>query len=198
MTRTSYYASQALNRNLDDTKGLPVISQDLDSVRAYQWEITFFPPAEIEIPLGFSKPLTLAAKQVNGMQVSVEDIIVNRVNDVTYYPGRPSMGELEVTFDNLLKTKAGFQLYKFFQTIYDPATGHMTSTFLQNPGSFKTKIEVLELNGQMKPQTLIELRGAYPKSYNKAEKNYSTNEFDTVSVTFRYDFLFHRGDASPA
>ena len=195
MAKSSYYASQALNRNLNDTKGLPVISQDLDAVRAYQWEITFFPPAEVEVPISFSKPLTLAAKQVNGMQVSVEDIEVNRVNDKVYYPGRPSFGELEVTFDNLLKSKAGWQLFKYFQTIYDPTTGEMTSTFLSNPGSFKSKVEILELNGQMDPISLIELRGVYPKSFNKAEKNYSTNEFDTVSVTFRYDFLFQKGDA---
>ena len=32
-----------------------------------QWEITFFPPSEIEVPLGFSKPLTLAAKKVAGI-----------------------------------------------------------------------------------------------------------------------------------
>ena len=195
MAKSSYYASQALNRNLNDTKGLPVISQDLDAVRAYQWEITFFPPAEVEVPISFSKPLTLAAKQVNGMQVSVEDIEVNRVNDKVYYPGRPSFGELEVTFDNLLKSKAGWQLFKYFQTIYDPTTGEMTSTFLTNPGSFKSKVEILELNGKMDPVSLIELRGVYPKSFNKAEKNYSTNEFDTVSVTFRYDFLFQKGDA---
>jgi len=112
-----------------------------------------------------------------------------------YYPGRPSFGELEVTFDNLLKSKAGWQLFKYFQTIYDPTTGEMTSTFLTNPGSFKSKVEILELNGKMDPVSLIELRGVYPKSFNKAEKNYSTNEFDTVSVTFRYDFLFQKGDA---
>jgi len=196
MAKSSYYASQALNRDLNDNKGLPVISQDLDAIRAYQWEVTFKNlPSEVEVPLGFSKPLTLAAKQVNGLSVEVEDIEVNRVNDKVYYPGRPSMGTLEVTFDNLLKTKAGFQLYKYFQTTYDPATGEMTSTFLNNPGSFKTTIEVLELNGQMEPVSLVELRGAYPKSFTKAEKNYATGEFDTVSVTFRYDFLFQRGDA---
>ena len=195
MAKSSYYASQALNRDLKDTKGLPVISQDLDSIRAYQWEITFKNlPSQVEIPLGFSKPLTLAAKQVNGMQVSVEDIEINRVNDKVYYPGRPSMGELEVTFDNLLKTKAGWQLYKYFQTTYDPTTGEMTSSFLNDPSNFKTTIEILELNGKMEPVSIVELRGAYPKSFNKAEKNYATNEFDTVSVTFRYDFLFQRGD----
>ena len=178
MAKESYYASQALNRDLNNTQGLPAISQDLDSIRAYQWEITFYPPAEIEVPIGFSKPLTLAAKQVAGLQMAVEDIPVNRVNDIVYYPGRPSFQELEVTFDNLLKTKTGWQLYKYFQTIYDPTTGEMTSTFLNTPASFKSKVEIIELNGQMEPVSLIELRGVYPKSFSKAEKNYSTNEFN--------------------
>tara|TARA_R110001583_G_scaffold61815_2_gene182320 strand:- start:225 stop:812 length:588 start_codon:yes stop_codon:yes gene_type:complete len=194
MAKTSYYANN-LNRNLNDNDGLPVISQDLDSVRSYQWEITFFPPSEIEVPLGFSKPLTLAAKKVAGMQVAVEDIVVNRVNDVTYYPGRPSMGELVVTFDNLLKTKAGFQLYKYLQTVYDPATGEFGSTFLSNPGQFKTTAEILELDGQMDPVSMVKLVGLYPKKFVKAEKNYSTNDFDTIDVTFRYDFLFQLGEA---
>tara|TARA_R110000751_G_scaffold46598_3_gene104713 strand:- start:1279 stop:1869 length:591 start_codon:yes stop_codon:yes gene_type:complete len=194
MTRSSYYANN-LNRDLNENDGLPVISQDLESVRAYQWEITFFPPAEIEVPLGFSKPLTLAAKKVNGMSVKVEDIPVNRVNDIVYYPGRPSMGELEVTFDNLLRTKAGWQLYKYFQTVYDPLTGEFASTFLDNPGQFKTTAEVLELDGQMNPVSLVKLVGCYPKEFTKAEKNYSTNDFDTVTVKFRYDFLIQLGDS---
>lgn len=193
MTRQSYYANN-LNRDLNENDGLPVISQDLESVRAYQWEITFFPPAEVEVPLGFSKPLTLAAKKVTGMSVKVEDIAVNRVNDVTYYPGRPSMGELEVTFDNLLRTKAGWQLYKYFQTVYDPLTGEFSSTFLDNPGQYKTTAEILELDGQMDPVSLVKLIGIYPKEYTKAEKNYATNDFDTVTVKFRYDFLVQFGD----
>tara|TARA_R100001594_G_scaffold146036_1_gene196875 strand:- start:2277 stop:2864 length:588 start_codon:yes stop_codon:yes gene_type:complete len=194
MAKSSYYANN-LNRDLNENDGLPVISQDLESVRAYQWEITFFPPAEVEVPLGFSKPLTLAAKRVNGMQVQVEDIIVNRVNDITYYPGRPSMGELEVTFDNLLATKAGFQLYKYFQSVYDPRTGEYASTFLSDPGKFKTTAEVLELNGQMEPVSMVKLVGLYPKRFTKAEKNYSTNEFDTINVVFRYDFIMQLGEA---
>ena len=194
MAKSSYYANN-LNRNLNENDGLPVISQDLDSVRSYQWEITFYPPAEVEVPLGFSKPLTLAAKKVNGMQVQVEDIVVNRVNDVTYYPGRPSMGELVVTFDNLLRTKAGFQLYKYLQSVYDPATGEFGSTFLSNPGQFKTTAEILELDGQMEPVSMVKLVGLYPKRFTKAEKAYATNDFDTIDVTFRYDFLFQLGEA---
>jgi hypothetical protein len=169
MTKESYYANN-LNRNLNDNDGLPVISQDLDSIRSYQWEISFYPPAEIEVPLGFSKPLTLAAKRVAGMQVQVEDIPVNRVNDVVYYPGRPSMGELEVTFDNLLRTKAGFQLYKYFQTVYDPATGEFTTTFLDNPGQFKTNAEILELDGSMEPVSMVKLVGVYPKKFTPSRK----------------------------
>ena len=193
MARSSYYANN-LNRDLTNSKGLPVISQDLDSIRSYQWEITFFPPADIEVPLGFSKPLTLAAKQVGGLELSVEDIEVHRVNDKVYYPGRPSYGELEVTFDNLLKTKTGWQLYKFFQTVWDPLTGEFTSKFLNTPGSFKTNVEIIEMNGQNEPISMVKLVGVYPKKFSKAEKNYSTNDFDTVSVSFRYDFLVQKGD----
>ena len=160
MTRSSYYANN-LNRNLNENDGLPVISQDLESIRSYQWEITFFPPAEVEVPLGFSKPLTLAAKNVG---------------------------------DNLLRTKAGWQLYKYFQTVYDPLTGEFSSTFLDNPGQYKTTAEILELDGQMDPVSLVKLVGIYPKKFSKAEKAYATNEFDTVVVTFRYDFLLQLGD----
>ena len=184
---TSYYANN-LDRNLKDNE-LPVISQSLESVRAYQWEIHFHPPEGVNSPNAFDKPLTLAAKRVNGLRVQVEDIVVNRVNDVVYYPGRPSMGELEVTFDNLLATKAGFQLYKYLQTVYDPVTGEYGFSFLDNPGLYKLNAEVLELNGQMEPTSIVALRGLYPKRFTKAEKNYSTNEFDTITVTFRYDWL---------
>ena len=106
------------------------------------------------------------------------------------------MGELEVTFDNLLKTKAGVQLYKYFTTVYDPATGEMTSTFLDTPGRFKTTAEVLELDGKMSPVSLVKLVGLYPKRFAKAEKNYATNEFDTAIVTFRYDYILHTGDTA--
>jgi hypothetical protein len=194
MARSSYFANN-LGRDLTDSDGLPVISQDLDSIRAYQWEISFFPPsAEIEVPSPFSKPLTIAAKQVNGMETSVDTIEVNRVNDKVHYPGRPSYGELEVTFDNLLRSKTGFQLYKYFQTVWDSRTGKFQSTFLDNPNAYKTNVEVLELDGRMEPVDLVKLIGVYPMSWSKAEKNYSTNEFDTITVRFKYDMIIQQGD----
>ena len=128
------------------------------------------------------------------MEVMIGDIEVNRVNDKVYYPGRPSYGELEVTFDNLLRSKTGFQLYKYFQTVWDPQTGKFQSRFLDSPDAYKTNIEVLELNGRMEPQTVTKLIGAYPKRWSKAEKNYSTEEFDTVSCVFRYDMIIQEGD----
>ncbi len=121
MAIESYFANN-LNRNLSDGKGLPSISQDIDSIRAYQWEIVFHPPAEIEVPFDFSKPLTIAAKSVNGVGFDIEPIEVNRINDKVFYPGKATAQELVVTFDNLLKTKNGFQLYKYIQTVYDPVT----------------------------------------------------------------------------
>lgn len=195
MARSSYYANN-LNRNLNDSEGLPVISQDLDAVRTYQWEITFFPPAEVDGVGPFSKPLTLAAKQVNGMSVEVETIEVNRINDKVHYPGKPSYGDLEVTFDNLLKTKTGTQLYKYMQSVWDVTTGEYTSSFLDAPGLFKSTIEVIELNGQNEPVSVVKLVGAYPTSWKKAEKNYNQSEFDSVSVTFKYDFIIQSSDTA--
>ena len=193
MAIQGYYANST-NRDITDGNTLPLISQDLDSIRAYQWEITFHPPTQVEVPQTFSKPLTLAAKQVNGIGMMLEDIEVNRVNDKVYYPGRPSTEELVVTFDNLLKSKTGFQLYKFMQTIYDPLTGEYTSTFLQTPGAFKTNIDLVQLDSRMQPFSVIKLLGAYPKKFTPAEYNYGTNDFHTVEMTFRYDFINHLSD----
>jgi len=102
----------------------PLISTELDSVRAYQWEISFHFGQKDPVNT-MQKPLTLAAKQVNGIGFSVEDIEVHRVNDKVYYPGRPSMDELVVTFDNLQRTKVDKLLYEMMALTYDPRTGEL-------------------------------------------------------------------------
>ena len=189
MARNSYYANN-LNRDLSDNEGLPVISQDLDAVRAYQWEVTFFPPQGIETPGSFSRPLTLAAKTIGAFGMKIGDIEVHRVNDRVYYPGKIEYDELKVTFDNLLATKTGHQVYKYFTSVWDPETGEYASTFQANPGQFKQEIEIIELNGRNEVQQVIKLKGAYPKQITKAEKNYSSvSDFDTVEVSFRFDYM---------
>jgi hypothetical protein len=40
----------------------------------------------------------------------------------------------------------------------------------------------------------VELIGVYPEKVVYSEKNYSTNEFSTVTVTFRFDFLNYNGN----
>jgi len=194
--RNSYYANN-LNRDLTENEGLPVISQDLDAVRAYQWEVTFFPPTGVDSPASISKPLTLAAKTIGAFGMKVGDIEVHRVNDRVYYPGKIEYDEVKITFDNLLKTKTGHQIYKFFTSVWDPATGEYASTFQDNPGQFKTDIEIIELNGRNDVVQVIKLKGAYPKQITKAEKNYSSvSDFDTIEVSFRYDFMIVEGDTT--
>ena len=137
--------------------------------------------------------MTLAAKQVNGIGMQVEDIEVNRVNDKVYYPGRPSMEELVVTFDNLQKTKVDKLLYEMMALTYDPRTGELMSQKI--PGetgtlpSFKNEIQVTQLTGDGRPRNVIRLFGAYPKKIVHGEYNYSTNDFHTIELTFRYDFF---------
>ena len=119
----AYYAD--LQRNITDSTA-PTISNKLDSIRAYQWEITFASPhATQAVGGGAGKPLTLAAKQVNGLGFSVEDIEVHRVNDRVFYPGKATPEELTVTFDNLYQKKVSTTLWNWFKSIYNPLTGEL-------------------------------------------------------------------------
>jgi len=175
----------------------PLISTELDSVRAYQWEVNFF-FGQADPINGTQKPLTLAAKQVNGIGFSVEDIEVHRVNDKVYYPGRPSMEELVVTFDNLQRTKVDKLLYEMMALTYDPRTGELSNQKVPGESgtlpTFKNEIQVTQLDGTGQPRNVIRLFGAYPKKVVHGEYNYATNDFHTIEMTFRYDYFVNTND----
>lgn len=186
----SYFADR-FGRKFTPGKGLPRISTELDSVRSYQFEVHFFGlPREIS---GEQTDLTLAAKQISQVGYSTEDIEVHRVNDKVFYPGKPSVEEVMITFDNLYLRKTASTLWKWFRNTYDPLTGEMTK--FAAPGgnanlSFKAnKMEIVMLDNTVNPHSVLELYGVYPKSWKAAEFNYSTNEFHTLEVAFRYDFM---------
>ena len=177
------------NRTLSDGKQA-LISQDLDSVRKYGWEIIFQPP--VNGPGGaFNRPLTLAAKAVGEAGMALDDIEVNRVNDKVFYPGKATPTELVVTFDNLFATKTGPHLWEWFKTIYDPTTGEFTPLFLEgaSQGVFKTQIDILQLNGAGQPFTHQKYYGCYPKDIKWADKDYADSAFDQITVSFRFDFM---------
>jgi len=197
MANTNYFVTND-KRNLLEKSGtsnpIPMISTELDSVRAYQWELNFR-KAATKGDASVQKPLTLAAKQVNGIGMSVEDIEVNRVNDKVYYPGRPSMEELVVTFDNLAGTQVDKMLYEFFTSTYDPRTGVLGSGAMGGQsGDLKSEVDVFQLNADGTLRNQVRLLGCYPKNITHGEYNYSTNEFHTLEVTFRYDFFYTSWD----
>lgn len=172
-------------------QGLPVISTELDSVRAYQFEIHFFGlPAELQT---VQSDLTLAAKQVSPVGMTVEDIEVNRVNDKVFYPGKASPEELTVTFDNLYLRTTSQTLWEWFKSVYNPLTGEMTQNAAPGGAAGNTfkahKVEIVQLDNTNTPHSVTEIYGVYPKSWKGAEFNYSTNDFHTIEVTFRYDFM---------
>ena len=170
----------------------PSISTSLDSVRAYQWEVTFHFPSPFTgaDKIGNqNKPLTLAAKQVNGLGFSVEDIEVNRVNDKVYYPGRVSYEEAVITFDNLAQAKVDKLLYEVMSKTFNPRTGVLGAVGAAGgaQGNVKGEIQLVQLNADGTPRNIIRLMGAYAKNLTHGEYNYSTNEFHTLEMTFRYD-----------
>lgn len=185
----SYYKNNY--RPFRPGESLPRISTVTDSVRTYQFEVQFFGlPPQLSPQ---QQDLTLAAKQVSPIGMSVDDITVVRVNDKVYFPGQPTFEAVTITFDNLYLRKTSQTLWNWFKSIYDPITGDLTK--LSAPGgpgnkTFKAnKLRILELDNTRTPHAAIELYGVYPKSVKFSEKNYGTNEFATIEVDFRFDFM---------
>ena len=179
-----YYKTQ-YGRNFTPGQGLPLISTELDSVRAYQFEIHFRGlPTTVQ---GQSiTDLTLAAKKVTGLELGVEPMPVDRVNDKVFYPGKGSPEEISVTFDNLYDPHVANQLWRWFASIYNPVTGK----FNGNGGGFKAlKLILTQLDAQGQPIMETRMFGVYPTSWKTAEFNYSTNDFHTIEMSFRYDFM---------
>ena len=168
----------------------PLISTALDSVRAYQWEISFF-FGQVDPINGIQKPLTLAAKQVSQVGMSMEPIDVHRVNDKVFYPGKASPENLVVTFDNLYQPKIANLLWQWFSYIYDPTNGkYLTSE--GNEAQWKSqRATIVHLDAQGQPLNETRLFGVWPIAWKTAEFNYGSNEFHTIEMTMKYDFMEH-------
>jgi len=177
MADTEFYKT---NRTVPTDSSIPLITTDLDSVRAYQFEVQFTNAPEID-----AQEATLAAKSVGTTGFSVADIVVNRVNDKVHYPGKPSPESLTITFDNILRDTVDKDLWDWFKGTYDPMTGHLGAMADQKIASMK----VHQLNHDLTIRGSTVYYGVYPTSYKLAEFNYATDEFHTIEVTFRYDFM---------
>jgi len=166
-----------------------------DSYRAYSWLIqipgiggTIGSIAGHFVGSTTENVLTLAAKQVGQIGYNVEDIMVDRVNDKFYFPGRPSTEETVVTFDNLLKGEAAVGLWNWMRTTYDPITGTHSGAAIDTAG-FKKNVDIILLDHNRDPQWCARLYGCWPKNWRLAEFNYSLNEFHSIEVTLRYDMV---------
>ncbi len=125
----SFYASQ-FNRQSVGDGSLPNISTEVESVRSYQFEV------QIQADQNF----TLAAKKVTSIGVTSEDIVVDRVNDKVFYPGKASPDEITITFDNTLAGGMDKNLFELFTKTYDFNTGE-----IGNADNIKFDMQVLLL-----------------------------------------------------
>ena len=148
----SYYKDK-YGRNFTPGQGLPVISTDLDSIRAYQFEIHFFNLPE---DVTNEADLTLAAKKITGLEYSTEPIVVQRVNDKVFYPGKPTPGDLSVTFDNLYLRETASDLWRYFKATYDPITGEMTKNSQPGGTAGQTfKADKVQFDNTMTPHSKL-------------------------------------------
>ena len=189
---TKYY--KTLFRSAVTNKNLPRISKDLDSIRAYQWEVVFSNIPDLTQGATPMQDLTLAAKQISANGFSVTDIEVHRVNDKVFYPGKPNPELLTITFDNVIKSQTMEHLWDWFKkSAYNPLTGALA------PSSKKiNNIEVRTLSHDLAIMGTSTYFGIYPQSYKLAEFNYQTNDFHTIEVAFRYDFMDAEQGSEPA
>ena len=182
MATPGYFALQT-NRQL--TKGKhPNLSHDLESYRAYQWEVV------LETGLvGDTSKLTLAAKQVSQISFGTDTITARRVNDPFHYPGQVSYEPVTITFDNLVQGQVAEQLYDWMSSVFDPVTGVFTPQFLRGVGEFKKDFQLYLLDNAGVPVKHIELKSAYPTMWRAGEFNYSTNDFHLMEITLQPDFV---------
>lgn len=182
-----FFNQQRLRRNIVGTSGqeLPLISTNLDSIRAYNFEIEFE-----QLPNGFGDTpiLTVAAKQVSPIGAMVEEIAVDRMNDKVFYPGKFSPEEVTITFDNLYLERSSEELFNWFLTTHDSMQGRADPP-LNRPYAKCHRMRITEFNTGGDPAAYVDLFGVFPKSIRFSEKNYSTNEFSTLEVGFRFDFI---------
>jgi len=187
------------NSGFSPGSNLPVISTQTDSVRAYQFEVQFEGlPNQI-----VQRTLTLAAKQVQAISFGVQKIEVNRVNDLVHYPGKVQHEAIKISFDNLYAANTNQALWEWFKTVYNPMSGNTSyNPRLGGPATrlFKAKkMTIYELDHMKTPIGAIEAYGVYPEKVEFKEKNYTTNEFDTMTVDFQYDYMdYFRGTQSPS
>lgn len=193
--RTTSLYKNSYRQSINPGKTLPRISTDLDSVKVNQFEIQFTIPPSVDLAGNSTREitdLTLAAKQVQGLQIETADIEVRRLNDTVYYPGKVTPQPLVVTFDNLYLKRTSDLLWTWFNSIYDPITGEMTKSTVAGTGNtFKAmSMRVLELDNKNFPVAYIDLYGVYPSKVKFSDKQYSGEvAFSTIEVTFRYDFI---------
>ena len=139
-----YFISSELGRRIEPGgQDLPTISEGLNSVRTYSFEVHF------ELPNGVREGggdpfLTLGAKQVSQVGMTSEDIEVHRVNDRVFYPGKATPESCTVTFDNLYQKKVSNTLWNWYQSIYNPMTGALlenvtTALGVEPRGDFKSR-----------------------------------------------------------
>ena len=170
---TSFYGTQ-FNRGAVGGGSLPNISTEIDSVRAYQFEV------QIQADQNF----TIAAKKVTSLGATSEDIVVDRVNDKVFYPGKVTPDELTITFDNTLAGGMDKKLFDLFTKTYNFNSGQ-----LGEADSIKFDMQILLLTNSLDVHSTVDLRGCYVKKFALSELQYSENSFNTIDVTFRYDFM---------
>ena len=88
----------------------------------------------------------------------------------------------------MIKGDTAKLLYAWMRTTYDPVFGTHSNPVIAGD-QFKRTMEVVQLDAQRNPKLVAKLYGAFPIKWAIGELSYGTNDFATIDVEVKYDFI---------
>ena len=164
----------------------------MESVRKNRWLMQFTAIPGITGNTTANEDLSFVALTAVAPSITFEQKEYHRLNEKFYTAGKPTWNEIPMTFyDFISGTKsAAHLLYKWSTAIYNPLTGAMS--FKKNYTATGT-LAMLDPAGS--PVRVWNLYHLWPFTVNFGDGfDAASDDINTVSVTFRYDFAIKQDD----
>lgn len=188
-----------LKLNIQGENNMPLVLSDsrtpeMESLRKNRWLMQF---AAIPGSAGDSNEnLSFVAVSAVAPSISFEQKEYFRLNERFYTAGRPSWNEIPMTFYDFISgpQSAAQILYNWSTKIYNPLTGAMAFK-----KEYTTTGTLAMLDPAGNPVRVWNLYYLWPFTVNFGEGlEASSDDINTISVSFRYDFAIKQADINTA
>lgn len=130
-----------------------------------------------------NRSLSFQARKANIPEVSTEEITIPWMNAEFYVAGKTKYSEATLEFEENTALEIRKILEAWRVLIYDNIGGGSAP-----PSTYKRYIDITLMDGDGNDIKTFRLVGAWPKTINALDLDYSSNEVARWSVVFRYDY----------